>query len=407
MTRCSQTQWESLRGHPVAIVFQDPLSFLNPVMRIGRQIAESIRRHTPDMPVEARVGELLDLVKLPQAIARAYPHELSGGMRQRALLAIALACGPRLLIADEPTTALDVTTQAEILALLRELREKLGMAMLLISHDLGIVASACERLYVMYAGRMVEWGRTRDVFGKPAHPYTVGLFQAARAARDAQGRFATIRGDPPHLAELAQGCPFAPRCAQAMAECARSMPEPSALAEGTSHAVRCWLYPKEGLGETGVDRCRGRLHDGAAPRASRHHPSFRRSGGSLVQAVRAASLEVGHGETVALVGESGSGKSTLGRIALSLLAPDEGRVLLDGKPFSEMSSRDLRRERIALQPIFQDATASLNPRRPVRELLAQALRQRRAGAIEAQSVDLLDSVGLRPGREYLSATRMN
>jgi ABC-type glutathione transport system ATPase component len=129
--------------------------------------------------------------------------------------------------------------------------------------------------------------------------------------------------------------------------------------------------------------------------------SFRRSGGSLVQAVRAASLEVGHGETVALVGESGSGKSTLGRIALGLLAPDEGRVLLDGKPFSEMSSRGLRRERIALQPIFQDATASLNPRRPVRELLAQALRQRRAGAIEAQSVDLLDSVGLRPGREYL------
>ena len=199
MTRCSQTQWESLRGNPVAIVFQDPLSFLNPVMRIGRQIAESIRRHTPDMPVEARVGELLDLVKLPRAIARAYPHELSGGMRQRALLATALACGPRLLIADEPTTALDVTTQAEILALLRELREKLGMAMLLISHDLGIVASACERLYVMYAGRVVEWGRTRDVFGKPAHPYTVGLFQAARAARDAQGRFATIRGDPPHL----------------------------------------------------------------------------------------------------------------------------------------------------------------------------------------------------------------
>jgi oligopeptide/dipeptide ABC transporter ATP-binding protein len=253
VTRCSQTQWESLRGNPVAIVFQDPLSFLNPVMRIGRQIAESIRRHTPDMPVEARVGELLDLVKLPQAIARAYPHELSGGMRQRALLATALACRPRLLIADEPTTALDVTTQAEILALLRELREKLGMAMLLISHDLGIVASACERLYVMYAGRVVEWGRTRDVFGKPAHPYTVGLFQAARAARDAQGRFATIRGDPPHLAELAQGCPFAPRCAQAMAECARSMPEPSALAQGTSHAVRCWLYPKEGLGETGVD----------------------------------------------------------------------------------------------------------------------------------------------------------
>jgi oligopeptide/dipeptide ABC transporter ATP-binding protein len=240
--RFSEAQWEGLRGEPVAMVFQDPLSYLNPVMRVGRQIAESVTRHDPGIAVAARVEELLDLVKMPKGVARAYPHELSGGMRQRALLAVALACKPRLLIADEPTTALDVTTQAEILALLRDLRARLGMAMLLISHDLGIVASACERIYVMYAGRIVEWGPTRAVFGKPAHPYTQGLFEAARAARDARGRFATIAGDPPNLALAAQGCPFAPRCTKAMEICAKAMPEISSLAEDASHELRCWLY---------------------------------------------------------------------------------------------------------------------------------------------------------------------
>ncbi len=245
VTGLSEAEWEGMRGDPVAIVFQDPLSYLNPVMRVGRQIAESIFRHTPQLPVTERVGELLDLVKMPQGVAGAYPHELSGGMRQRALLAIALACKPRLLVADEPTTALDVTTQAEILALLRDLRQRLGMAMLLISHDLGIVASACERIYVMYAGRLVEWGRTQDVFGKPAHPYTQGLFEAARAARDQQGRFATIAGDPPNLALPTPGCPFAPRCAKVMEVCAQSMPEACPLGdEDSSHQLRCWLYGK-------------------------------------------------------------------------------------------------------------------------------------------------------------------
>jgi oligopeptide/dipeptide ABC transporter ATP-binding protein len=257
VTRLSQAEWEHERGHPVAMVFQDPLSFLNPIMRIGRQIAESIERHTPKRPVGERVGELLELVRLPASLSRAYPHELSGGMRQRALLAVALACEPRLLIADEPTTALDVTTQAEILALLRDLREKLGMAMLLITHDLGIVASACERLYVIYAGRVVEWGRTKEVFAEPAHPYTVGLFHAARADRDAQGRFATIGGEPPDLGESAQGCPFAPRCPKALPECVRSMPDASVLGEGASHAVRCWLYPQAQDATAAADRAGG------------------------------------------------------------------------------------------------------------------------------------------------------
>ena len=196
VTGYTQAQWEQLRGHPVAMVFQDPLSFLNPVMRVGKQIAESVHRHdrgTRD--VQGRVAELLDLVRLPASTIRAYPHELSGGMRQRVLLAIALGCRPRLLIADEPTTALDVTTQAEILALLRDLRQRLGMAMLLISHDLGVVWEECERVYVMFRSRIVEEGETRTVFSRPAHPYTAGLIKAAKAARNSEGRFETIEGE--------------------------------------------------------------------------------------------------------------------------------------------------------------------------------------------------------------------
>jgi oligopeptide/dipeptide ABC transporter ATP-binding protein len=244
VTALGPRQWESLRGHPVAMMFQDPLTYLNPVMKVGRQIAESVRRHDGGVDVGARVRELLDLVRLPAGVAEAYAHELSGGMRQRALLAVALGCRPRVLVADEPTTALDVTTQTEIMALLADLRERLGMAMLLISHDLALVGAACTRIYVMYAGRTVEWGSTARVFGAPVHPYSAGLLESARVVRDAVGRFATIAGDVPNLARPIEGCPFRPRCAFAFAPCLE-MPEPIAVSGAGDHAVRCWLVEEQ------------------------------------------------------------------------------------------------------------------------------------------------------------------
>jgi oligopeptide/dipeptide ABC transporter ATP-binding protein len=251
MTGRGPRDWQSVRGHPIASVFQDPLSFLNPVMRIGRQIAESIRLHDVGASLQPRIEELLGLVRLDAKVARSFPHELSGGMRQRALLAIALACRPRLLVADEPTTALDVTTQAEILALLRDLRARLGMALLLISHDLGAVASSVDRLYVMYAGRTIEWGTPREVFAAPAHPYTTRLLLAAKATRNAAGRFPTIDGEGPSGVAGRAGCPFEPRCPEAIACCVEAMPGPIDLgaglgvtahgvSQGVPHGVHCW-----------------------------------------------------------------------------------------------------------------------------------------------------------------------
>jgi oligopeptide/dipeptide ABC transporter ATP-binding protein len=244
VTAYTPRQWEQVRGRPLAIVFQDPLSFLNPVMRVGDQIGESVRRHDPAMDTHSRCLELLELVKLDANVHRRYPHELSGGMRQRVMMAIALGCRPRLLIADEPTTALDATTQTEILALLRSLRSTLDMSLLVISHDLGLLRWNCDRVYVMYAGHTIEQGRTGDVLARSAHPYTKGLVEASRLRRLDDGRFATIGGDVPDLRERYRCCPFVARCAHAMQCCREAIP-PALAGEGEGHRARCWLLDDE------------------------------------------------------------------------------------------------------------------------------------------------------------------
>lgn len=244
----TEKEMSKIRGNEVSIIFQDPMTSLNPVYTIGNQIEEVILLHTDKNRKEARerAKELLELVGInePQKRLKQYPHELSGGMRQRVMIAIALACEPKLLIADEPTTALDVTIQAQILELMMELKDKLGMAIIMITHDLGVVASMCERIAVMYAGRIVEYGTADDIFYHPKHQYTKGLIRSIpRLDTKEHERLIPIEGTPVDLLNPPKGCPFAPRCEECMKICLREMPPVTTF--GEIHYTQCWLNQKE------------------------------------------------------------------------------------------------------------------------------------------------------------------
>ena len=244
----SEKEFRKIRGNEVSIIFQDPMTSLNPVYTIGNQIMEVILLHTDKNKEQARARakELLELVGInePEKRLKQYPHELSGGMRQRVMIAIALACEPKLLIADEPTTALDVTIQAQILELMMELKEKLGMAIIMITHDLGVVASMCDRIAVMYAGRIVEYGTTDDIFYNPKHEYTKGLLRSIpRLDAQEHERLVPIEGTPIDLLNPPAGCPFAPRCSNCMKICLREMAPVTTFDD--VHYTQCWMNQKE------------------------------------------------------------------------------------------------------------------------------------------------------------------
>lgn len=246
--KMSEKEMRKIRGNEVSIIFQDPMTSLNPVYTIGNQITEVICLHTGKSKKEAhdRAKELLVLVGInePAKRLKQYPHELSGGMRQRVMIAIALACEPKLLIADEPTTALDVTIQAQILELMQELRKKLGMSIIMITHDLGVVASMCERIAVMYAGHIVEYGTADEIFYEPKHEYTKGLIKSIPKLNVQETeRLIPIEGQPVDLLNPPAGCPFAPRCANCMKICLREMPPKTELSD--THYSQCWLLQKE------------------------------------------------------------------------------------------------------------------------------------------------------------------
>ena len=255
--KMSEEEMRKIRGHEVSVIFQDPMTSLNPVYTIGNQITEVIRLHTGKSKKEAydRAKELLELVGInePTKRLKQYPHELSGGMRQRVMIAIALACEPKLLIADEPTTALDVTIQAQILELMQELRQKLGMSIIMITHDLGVVASMCERIAVMYAGHIVEYGTADEIFYEPKHEYTKGLINSIpKLSAQEIERLVPIEGQPVDLLNPPAGCPFAPRCANCMKICLREMPPKTELSD--THYSHCWLLQKEEF-EKGETSC--------------------------------------------------------------------------------------------------------------------------------------------------------
>jgi peptide/nickel transport system ATP-binding protein len=425
-------QMGQVRGNQIGMVFQDPMTSLNPTMTIGDQIAESVRLHRGASKAEglARAVEVLGLVGMPKPAERVgnYPHQLSGGMRQRVVIAMALACEPKLLIADEPTTALDVTIQKQILELIDDLRRRLGMAVILVTHDLGVIAGRADRVAVMYAGRIVEITSTERLFSNPRHPYTEALFEALpeKAAEEtAIKRLYNIPGQPPDLTAPPPGCKFAPRCRYAQDKCKEI--EPS-LTEGTvSHEFRCFFpvgspeevrdskTPFASVAEdqpvvaAAGDGARAAVA-GTAPaltpllRVDHLVKNFTVTAGAVMQrkvgavsAVADVSFSVPAGSTFGLVGESGCGKTTIGRLIVGLEKPTAGSIVLNGKNLAKMSSRERRRNSRMVQLMFQDSYASMDPRMRVATILREPMVIQRDGSRSAQAKRIsaiLDEVGL-------------
>ena len=416
-----EREMRDVRGGKMAMIFQEPGLSLNPVMTVGEQIAEVLGLHQGlrGTAAQLRSVELLAQVGIPDAPRRVaeYPFQLSGGMKQRVMIAMALAGQPKLLIADEPTTALDVTIQAQVLQLLRDTQEQTGMAMLLITHDLGVVAETAHQVGVMYAGQIVEQATRAQLFARPLHPYTQKLFAALPHAARANQPLAAIPGSVPPLGSITHGCRFTARCDKAWSLCSEKTPEWTMV--GAGQGVRCHLYSETGNVKSEMEK----RNDASVEQGGGvSHFTFPVSHGSsreallqvsdlrvhfpirkgilqrevgLVKAVDGVSLEIPRGRTLALVGESGCGKTTLGKAVLHLIPPTAGSVRLAGK---ELMASTNRAQRAAMQMVFQDPYASLNPKMRVAEILEEGMA---ALNIESNSADrqgyidtLLDQVGL-------------
>ena len=376
-----------IRGRDVAMIFQEPMTSLNPVLTIGLQIMEPLLIHMEMSEAQARVRaiELLTLVGItdPESRLAQYPHQLSGGMRQRVMIAIGLSCNPKLLIADEPTTALDVTIQAQILELMKDLSRRLGIAVVVITHNLGIVARYADRVNVMYAARLVESGTAEAVFGRPSHPYARGLLSAVpRLDRARNAKLTTIEGAPPNLLAPPAGCRFAPRCRFAEDRCRQTVPLPTAVEPG--HYAACHRLGEIEQLEAAIAPAPFAAHQAPAVSGepmlaingvTKHFPI---GGGlfaakKLVRAVNDVVIDIKPGETLGLVGESGCGKSTLGRLVLRLDDPTAGEILFEGKDLAKLGRDEMVDVRKRMQVIFQDPYSSLNPRMTVGQIIAEPM----------------------------------
>lgn len=402
----------SIRGREIGMVFQDPLSSLHPQFRVGAQIAEAIRVHERTSPkaLRSRVIDVLDEVGIPNPDKRVddYPHQFSGGMRQRVMIGLALALRPSLLIADEPTTALDVTVQAQLLELMNRLQREHGTAILMITHDLGVVAGIADRVITMYGGRIVERGSRTDVLARPHHPYTRGLLGSVPRVGSQRTVLQAIPGNPPSLLIDQPGCPFASRCAFAHAECLPAFPEEKQIAPG--HGSACVL-PVENAGPVVLPVIEGVQEAATAERdilariedVRITFPGARKGVLGLksdtVVAVDGVSLDIPRGGTLGIVGESGSGKSTLARALTGLIPLTGGRVEFEGRDISTMRRAERRALRREVQMVFQDPYGSLNQQRRVGSIIADPLvihDETDGRGLRPRVQELMELVGLNP-----------
>lgn len=406
----------TLRGSRISMVFQDPLSALTPVYRVGDQIAEALLAHKKmsGQQAAARAVELLDLVGIPepQTRARAFPHEFSGGMRQRVVIAMAIANDPELIICDEPTTALDVTVQKQILNLLRKARDITGAGVVMITHDMGIAATLADRVAVMYAGRIVETSTATDLFRAPRMPYTVGLLGSIpRMDGPPRSPLIPITGAPPAMHALPPGCPFAPRCPVAIDACRTA--EPPLAETGPGHRAACIRTDEVGTEALFTAYRREVAEPETAPpadarvvlRVSELTKTFPITSGVFfkrrkgeVRAVDGISFEVRGGRTFALVGESGSGKSTTLTQIMDLVVPEAGSIEVLGTDVATLTKARRREIRRKMQIVFQDPSGSLDPRLPIFDTLAEPLRVdgRSRDEVRKRVPELLKQVGLSP-----------